>query len=175
MAFVTFVFYQAFNLLDVRLDTRGGYSRETLESTSRVRRTSSGRTAHVPPIRLRRADAPAREHGSTRRAARPATPRIDRGGSAVSKPADVAVPSADRKRARRGLAIFCALVAVFNAVFITLLTVTGDLRWILALMWSVALSSVITRLVQREGFADVSFRLGGRRSLYWYVVGLLYA
>lgn len=39
---------------------------------------------------------------------------------------------------------------------------------------SVALSSIVARLVQREGFADVSFRLGGRRAVYWYGVGLLF-
>jgi hypothetical protein len=39
--------------------------------------------------------------------------------------------------------------------------------WIFAYMWSVALSSIIARLVQREGFADVSFRFGGRRTLTW--------
>jgi Ca2+-transporting ATPase len=34
MAFVTFVFFQAFNLLNVRHDTRSIFSRETLENTS---------------------------------------------------------------------------------------------------------------------------------------------
>jgi P-type Ca2+ transporter type 2C len=34
MAFVTFVFFQAFNLLNVRHDTRSTFSRETLENTS---------------------------------------------------------------------------------------------------------------------------------------------
>jgi CAAX protease family protein len=41
-------------------------------------------------------------------------------------------------------------------------------------MWSVALSSIVARLVQREGFADVSFRFGGRRTLIWVVIGLLF-
>jgi Ca2+-transporting ATPase len=34
MAFVTFVFFQAFNLLNVRHDTRSVFSRETLENHS---------------------------------------------------------------------------------------------------------------------------------------------
>jgi P-type Ca2+ transporter type 2C len=34
MAFVTFVFFQAFNLLNVRHDTRSTFSRETLENAS---------------------------------------------------------------------------------------------------------------------------------------------
>ncbi|CAM5460577.1 cation-translocating P-type ATPase [Streptomyces hirsutus] len=34
MAFVTFVFFQVFNLLNVRHDTRSVFSRETLQNTS---------------------------------------------------------------------------------------------------------------------------------------------
>ena len=92
----------------------------------------------------------------------------------MSGPADVAASSADRTRARRGLVIFLGLVVAFNAVFVAALTVTGDLGWIYAMPWSVALSSIIARLVVREGVADVSFRLGGPRTLYWIVVGVLY-
>jgi membrane protease YdiL (CAAX protease family) len=36
------------------------------------------------------------------------------------------------------------------------------LPWMIGLMWVPALASVITRLVLREGFRDVSFRVGGR-------------
>jgi membrane protease YdiL (CAAX protease family) len=36
-------------------------------------------------------------------------------------------------------------------------------------MWSPAAASVVARLVLREGFADVSFRLGGRRG--WKAIG----
>jgi len=35
-------------------------------------------------------------------------------------------------------------------------------------MWTVALSSIIARLVLREGFSDISFRWGGR-STWWYI------
>jgi uncharacterized protein len=42
---------------------------------------------------------------------------------------------------------------------------TGDARWILALMWSVAAASVICRVGLREGFRDVSFRFGGLRTV----------
>ncbi|HEY2205527.1 MAG TPA: type II CAAX endopeptidase family protein [Pseudonocardia sp.] len=79
-----------------------------------------------------------------------------------------------RDRARRGLAVFLTLVVVSNAVFVWLLLSTGNMLWIFGLMWSVALSSVITRLVLREGFSDVSFRFGGRRSWRWVGFGLLY-
>jgi hypothetical protein len=92
----------------------------------------------------------------------------------MSRPSDVALPAADRARARRGLAIFFSLVIAFGVPFVGLVVVTGNLLWIFAYMWSVALSSIIARLVQREGFADVSFRLGGRPALIWIVIGLLF-
>jgi hypothetical protein len=41
------------------------------------------------------------------------------------------------------------------------------------LMWSPAIASVSARLVLREGFADVSFRFGGRRNLPWIALGLI--
>jgi uncharacterized protein len=92
----------------------------------------------------------------------------------MSGPAHLAASSADRTRARRGLLIFLGLMVAFNAVFVAALTVTGDWRWIYAMPWSVTLSSIIARLVVREGVADVSFRLGGPRTLYWIVVGVIY-
>ena len=70
-----------------------------------------------------------------------------------------------RGRARRGLVLYCVLVVVFDAVFVAVVVGTGDARWILALMWSVAVASVVCRLVLREGFRDVSFRLGGVRTV----------
>lgn len=93
----------------------------------------------------------------------------------MSRPADLAAPAADRTRARRGLAIFFPLVIVFEAVVVTIMIVTEQYLWVFALMWSVTLASVIARLVLREGFADISFRLRlGRRTGYWFVVALLY-
>jgi uncharacterized protein len=84
-----------------------------------------------------------------------------------------AVSGKDRARARRGLALFFPLVIVFEALCLAMLISTGSPLWIYVLMWSVALASVITRLVNREGFADVSFRFGGRRSVAWALVGLV--
>jgi membrane protease YdiL (CAAX protease family) len=46
--------------------------------------------------------------------------------------------------------------------------------WLLALMWSVAVSSGICRLVLREGFRDVSFRFGGRRTLVVLLAAMAY-
>jgi uncharacterized protein len=42
--------------------------------------------------------------------------------------------------------------------------------WVLPVTWTPAAASVVARLVLREGFADVSFRLGGRRG--WKAIGL---
>jgi CAAX protease family protein len=41
--------------------------------------------------------------------------------------------------------------------------IRGNASWVWALMWTPAAASVVARLVLREGFGDVSFRLGGRR------------
>lgn len=83
--------------------------------------------------------------------------------------ADTVADGSERRRtARRGLMIFFALVVVLEAVILTVIITTGNPLWIYALMWSVALSSIIARLVLREGFSDVSFRWGGR-STWWYV------
>jgi membrane protease YdiL (CAAX protease family) len=88
-----------------------------------------------------------------------------------------AVSSPDlRRTARRGLAIYFALVVVISgaieAYIIMNPELLGTLFGLLALMWSPALASVIARLVLREGFSDVSFRFGGLRTLPWYALGL---
>jgi membrane protease YdiL (CAAX protease family) len=74
-------------------------------------------------------------------------------------------PIAAPRAARRGLVLYGLLVVVFDAVFVGVIVGTGDVQWIFALMWSVAVASVICRLVLREGFRDVSFRFGGMRTL----------
>jgi membrane protease YdiL (CAAX protease family) len=79
-----------------------------------------------------------------------------------------------RRTARRGLAIYFAVVIVLSGglqAYIWLNPATfGTL--ILPLMWTPALASVIARLALREGFSDVSFRFGGLRTVRWYAVGL---
>jgi uncharacterized protein len=82
-----------------------------------------------------------------------------------------------RRAARRGLAVYFALVVVISGcleayyIFINW-ELLGTLFGLLALMWSPAVVSVIARLVLREGFSDVSFRFGGLRILPWYALGL---
>jgi membrane protease YdiL (CAAX protease family) len=83
-----------------------------------------------------------------------------------TSPASLAAEEGDtRLRARRGLAIYFAVLVPLSAVFQAIVIITGNFSWIWALMWTPAAASVVARLVLREGFADVSFRLGGRRGL----------
>jgi len=70
-------------------------------------------------------------------------------------------------RARRGLAIYCVLVAIGSAFFEWRVLRTGEevgtsVQLVFALMWTPGIASIISRLALREGFADVSFRWGGR-------------
>ncbi len=85
-----------------------------------------------------------------------------------------AVPPADRLRARRGVVLFLILVVAFDVVLTTVTVLTGNAIWILVLMWSVAVASLICRLVLREGIRDVSFRLGGRRTLAYLAAAVLF-
>ena len=86
----------------------------------------------------------------------------------------LSLANADTKRqARRGLTIHFGVVVVLTALFdVRILTVSPS--WILALMWSPAAASVVARLVLREGFADVSFRFGGRRTLKALLLALVF-
>ena len=87
-----------------------------------------------------------------------------------TSPAALAAEEGDaRLRARRGLAIYFAVLVPLTVVFQALM-IAGSLSWFYALMWTPAAASVVARLVLREGFADVSFRLGGRRG--WKAIGL---
>jgi membrane protease YdiL (CAAX protease family) len=66
------------------------------------------------------------------------------------------------------------VVVVFTAVFEAILIISGNMSWIWALMWSPAAASVVARLALREGFADVSFRFGGRRTLKGILLALVF-
>jgi len=79
-----------------------------------------------------------------------------------------------QRQARRGLTIYLAVVVVLSAMFDAIIITTGNFSWIFALMWSPALASVVARLVLREGFADVSFRFGGRRTLKVILLALVF-
>src|SRR4051794_8818937 len=73
----------------------------------------------------------------------------------------------DVRRARRGLLVFFAvLIPLTGAVDAMILLRTPKVSraiMILALMWVPAAASFVARLVNREGFGDLSLRVGGRR------------
>jgi uncharacterized protein len=77
-----------------------------------------------------------------------------------------------QRRARRGLAIYLGVVIALSALF-DVLIIAYSPSWISALMFAPAAASVVARLVFREGFADVSFRFGGRRT--WKMILLALA
>jgi len=86
------------------------------------------------------------------------------------------LPAAERDiclQARRGLAIYFAVLVPLSAAFEALM-ILGNLSWFWALMWTPAAASVVARLVLREGFADVSFRIGGRRGWKAVVLALIF-
>jgi membrane protease YdiL (CAAX protease family) len=82
--------------------------------------------------------------------------------------ADPAAEHRTKSQARRGLAIYFALLIPLSATFETLMIVS-DVSWVWALMWVPAAASIVARLALREGFSDVSFRIGGRSG--WNAVG----
>jgi CAAX protease family protein len=77
-------------------------------------------------------------------------------------PASFAAEGHVRLRARRGLTIYFAVLVPLSTMFEALM-IKGSSSWVWALMWTPAAASVVARLVLREGFGDVSFRVGGRR------------
>jgi membrane protease YdiL (CAAX protease family) len=71
-----------------------------------------------------------------------------------------------RRTARRGLAIYFAIVVVLSAAIEGFLIANpARVGAIALLMFIPTVASVAARLILKEGFADVSFRLGGRRGL----------
>ena len=71
-----------------------------------------------------------------------------------------------RRKARRGLAIYFAIVVVLSAAIEGFVIVNPAMDGLIAvLMFVPAIASVVARLALGEGFSDVSFRLGGRRGL----------
>jgi len=76
-----------------------------------------------------------------------------------------------RRKARRGLTIYFAIVVVLSAAIEGFIILNPALDGLIALlMFAPALASLVARLVLQEGFADVSFRFGGRRG--WSAIGL---
>jgi membrane protease YdiL (CAAX protease family) len=89
-----------------------------------------------------------------------------------------------RRRARRGLAIYFAVVVALSAP-IQAVIIAADLEggrngavpWLAligALMFVPTTASVVARLILKEGFSDVSFRFGGRRGRNAMVQALVF-
>jgi membrane protease YdiL (CAAX protease family) len=102
----------------------------------------------------------------------------------MSKPAETGAPEpplpaesvpSRADEARKGLLVFFALVALGSGIFQGLLLrspmpMEAHPWLVYGLMWVPGVASIVCRLVSREGFRDVSFRVGGRAG--WTCIGL---
>jgi membrane protease YdiL (CAAX protease family) len=73
------------------------------------------------------------------------------------------------QNARRGLAAYLLIVFSLSAIGEGAAIWTGQYWLVYIVMLLPALSSAIVRIARHEGFGDVSFRWGGRRT--WLVIG----
>ena len=87
----------------------------------------------------------------------------------------MSIPSTDgdtQRNARRGLAIYFAIVVVLSAAIEGFIILNPSMDGLIAVLMLVpTIASVVARLLLREGFSDVSFRFGGRRGLGAVQVG----
>ncbi|HMN31044.1 MAG TPA: hypothetical protein PKE45_23010, partial [Caldilineaceae bacterium] len=84
------------------------------------------------------------------------------------------VSSSAVQQARRGLALYFAVLVPITALLEAIMIRTGTFApCVLFLMFTPMLASVIARLTLREGFGDVSFRLGGRRGVQAILLALI--
>ena len=90
----------------------------------------------------------------------------------VSAPGASDAGAPDPARARRGVLAYLGTVVVLSGAVQAIIYVSRDWGFITLLMWTPALASVLVRFVRNEGFADVSFAFGGRRT--WVAIGLAF-
>lgn len=71
----------------------------------------------------------------------------------------------EARRARRGLWVFFAvlipLTALFEWMIVRRVPLLGRTEKVILLMWSPAVAPFVARAVTREGWGDLSFRIGG--------------
>ncbi|MFE6796203.1 CPBP family glutamic-type intramembrane protease [Paenibacillus chitinolyticus] len=72
-------------------------------------------------------------------------------------------------RAKKGLRLFLSILLVFSIVINTVVILTKSIPLIVVYMFTPALSSILARLLLREGFKDVSFNLGSAK--IWKGIG----
>ncbi|MEZ4677130.1 MAG: hypothetical protein R2932_23210 [Caldilineaceae bacterium] len=78
------------------------------------------------------------------------------------------------QKARRGLALYFAILVPITALLEGIMIARGEFApWVIFLMFTPTVASVVARLSLREGFGDVSFRLGGRRGVQASMLALL--
>ena len=78
------------------------------------------------------------------------------------------------QKARRGLTFYFAVLVPLTALLEGIMIRTGTFApWVLFLMLTPMVASVVARLVLRESFGDVSFRVGGQRGLQAILLALL--
>jgi membrane protease YdiL (CAAX protease family) len=79
------------------------------------------------------------------------------------------------QQARRGLALYFAILIPVTALLEGIMIKRGAMlgQLVLLLMFMQTLASVIARLTLREGFGDVSFRVGGRRGVQGMLLALI--
>ncbi|BCY17373.1 abortive infection protein [Leptolinea sp. HRD-7] len=80
-------------------------------------------------------------------------------------------------KARKSLILFLILVILGSTPLIWLVIQSNlpaedprQLPYLVSLMWVPAIASIITRLVYKEGFSDISFKLGGKKG--WLAIGI---
>ncbi|PXX71222.1 CAAX prenyl protease-like protein [Nocardia tenerifensis] len=75
-----------------------------------------------------------------------------------------------RRTARRGVWVFLVGVVVLSAPAMLFAVAARNDLGVLLLMWAPGLAALIARVVLREGFDDISLRIGGRRG--WWAMPL---
>jgi len=81
-----------------------------------------------------------------------------------------------RRRARRGLGIYLAIVVVLSTAMEAFIISRPDIDgpFIAGLMFVPAIASVVARFVLKEGFSDVSFHFGGSRTWRAILLALIF-
>ncbi|WP_141718161.1 type II CAAX endopeptidase family protein [Nocardia altamirensis] len=86
-----------------------------------------------------------------------------RGGNDVEPPIQVSDQAERRRSARQGVVLFLVALVALSAPATAFAVISRNEIGVLLLMWSPGVAALIARLIRREGIADISLRMGGRR------------
>jgi membrane protease YdiL (CAAX protease family) len=78
------------------------------------------------------------------------------------------------RRSARGLLVFFSVLVPLSVAFESMLIITNDDLFVIGLMMTPMLASLAARVALKEGIRDVSFRLGGRRTVAAILFALLF-